>query len=113
MLVGIAATPFPSATTAGPQSVSDSLPRAHCLDDGIIDAGGNHEPYIFVVRGGAQRRDACEQQQRNQCEALMRRSREQGVGIFHSHLYEGFGMTAEKSGMEDTQRAVEMPIPTD
>ena len=84
------------------------MPRVHWLDDGIIDAGGNHEPYIFVVRRGAQRRDTYEQQQRNQSEALIRWLREQGVEVFHTHLYEGFGMSAEKPGMEDTQRAAEI-----
>lgn len=29
-----------------------------------------------------------------------------GVEVFHTHLYKGFGMAAEGSGMEETKKAV-------
>ena len=30
------------------------------LRNGLIDAGGNHEPQIFIVRRGGQRRDVAQ-----------------------------------------------------
>jgi len=35
-------------------SVRTPLPRAAWLANGIIDAGGSHEPYIFVIRIGGE-----------------------------------------------------------
>lgn len=34
------------------ENVRSPLPRAKWLEHGLIDAGGSHEPYIFVVRRG-------------------------------------------------------------
>ena len=107
-LAGVAASHLPAVSMAAAEPGPDSLPRARWLENGIIDAGGNHEPYIFVVRRGAERRDAYEQQQRDQSEALIRRLKDQGIEIFHTHLYKGFGMAAEKTGMEETKRAAEI-----
>ncbi len=87
---------------------SASLPRARWLQNGIIDAGGDHEPYIFVVRRGGQRLDAYAGYEREQSEETIRRLKEQGVEVFHTHLYKGFGMVAEKPEMEETKRAVEI-----
>jgi hypothetical protein len=89
------------ATGEGPTS----LPRAQWLKNGLIDAGGTHEPYTFVVRRGGARLDARQQYEQQQSEALIRRLKEQGVEVFHTHLYKGFGMAAEKLEMEDTRRA--------
>ncbi len=80
------------------------LPRASWLADGLIDAGGSHEPYLFVVRRGGQRFDARLTYERAQSEEVIRRLREQGVEVFHTHLYKGFGMAAEKPEMEDAVR---------
>jgi hypothetical protein len=80
-------------------------PRAKWIENGVIDAGGSHEPYLFVVRRGGQRLDARERCDLNQREALIRRLKSQGVEIFHTHLYKGFGMAAELSEMRDTARA--------
>jgi len=79
-------------------------PRAKWIEDGVIDAGGSHEPYLFVVRRGGQRLDARERCDLNQSEALIRRLKSQGVEIFHTHLYKGFGMAAEMSEMRDAAR---------
>ncbi len=89
------------ATEEGPTS----LPRTQWLKNGLIDAGGTHEPYTFVVRRGGARVDARQRYERQQSEALIRRLKEQGVEVFHTHLYKGFGMAAEKLEMEDTRRA--------
>ncbi len=107
-LAGFVAPHLPVTAMAAPQTSPDSLRRARWLDNGIIDAGGIHEPYIFVLRRGGQRLDAYEEHQRNQSEALIRRLKDQGVEIFHTHLYKGFGMAAEKSEMEETKRAAEI-----
>jgi hypothetical protein len=73
---------------------------------GVIDAGGTHEPYIFVVRRGGQSLDARQVNEYEQSEGLIRQLHEQGVEVFHTHLYKGFGMAAEKADMEDTRKAV-------
>ena len=81
------------------------LPRAKWIDNGIIDAGGSHEPYSFVVRRGGQRLDARQHYEEAQSEALIRRLKEQGVEVFHTHFYKGAGMAHEREEMEDTRRA--------
>lgn len=74
------------------------------IKNGLIDAGGDHEPYIFVVRRGGQRLDAREHYEYEQSEKLIRQLKDQGVEVFHTHLYKGFGMAAEKPDMEATIR---------
>ncbi|HET9100049.1 MAG TPA: hypothetical protein VFN62_06630 [Acidobacteriaceae bacterium] len=74
------------------------------IENGIIDAGGDHEPYIFVVRRGGQRLDAREHYEYEQSEKLIHQLKNQGVEVFHTHLYKGFGMAAEKPDMEATVR---------
>ncbi|MHB1938355.1 MAG: beta-galactosidase trimerization domain-containing protein [Acidobacteriaceae bacterium] len=76
------------------------------LRRGMIDAGGTHEPYIFIVRRGGQRLDARQISEYEQSEGLIEQLHRQGVEVFHTHLYKGFGMAAEKEGMEDTKNAV-------
>lgn len=74
--------------------------------NGLIDAGGTHEPYIFVVRRGGQGFDASQISEYEQSEGLIQQLRDQGVEVFHTHLYKGFGMAAEKPDMEETRKAV-------
>ncbi|MHB2008003.1 MAG: beta-galactosidase trimerization domain-containing protein [Acidobacteriaceae bacterium] len=76
------------------------------IENGLIDAGGSHEPYIFIVRRGGQRLDAKQISDYEQSEGLIEQLHRQGVEVFHTHLYKGFGMAAEKEGMEDTRNAV-------
>ncbi len=71
----------------------------------MIDAGGSHEPYIFVVRRGGQRLDARRQYERAQNEETVRALHQQGIEVFHTHLYKGFGMAAEMPEMQDSIRA--------
>lgn len=80
------------------------LPRAKWVENGIIDAGGSHEPYTFVVRRGGQRLDAREEYERAQSEELIVRLKRQGVEVFHTHLYKGAGMAHEREEMEDARR---------
>lgn len=75
------------------------------IENGLIDAGGSHEPYLFVVRRGGQSLNAREAYEHAQSEDTIRQMKEQGVEVFHTHLYKGFGMVAEKPEMEDTIRA--------
>ena len=86
-------------------SVRSPLPRAKWLENGLIDAGGSHEPYLFVIRRGGEALDARKDYEWNQSEELIRTLHDQGVEVFHTHLYKGFGMAAEKPEMEDTRRA--------
>jgi len=72
------------------------------IENGLIDAGGSHEPYLFVVRRGGHSLDAREVYEREQSEETKRKLKGQGVEVFHTHLYKGFGMAAEKPEMEDT-----------
>jgi len=108
MVAGVIAAQMPNlpqVVTASPQS---PMPRARWLDNGIIDAGGTHEPYLFLVRRGGQCLGAYEYCQRQQSEQVIRRLKEQGVEVFHTHLYKGFGMAAEKPDMDETKRAAEI-----
>jgi hypothetical protein len=75
---------------------------------GLIDAGGIHEPYLFVIRRGGQRLDARQTCDYQQSEELIQQLHSQGVEVFHTHLYKGFGMEAEMEGMEETRKAVEI-----
>jgi glycosyl hydrolase family 42 (putative beta-galactosidase) len=108
VVAGAAATQLPGAGGGAAAEVPASLPRARWLENGLIDAGGTHEPYIFVLRRGGERLDARQEYEHQQSEDLIRRLKEQGVEVFHTHLYKGFGMAAEKAGMEDTRRAAEI-----
>jgi hypothetical protein len=78
--------------------------RGSWIDNGLIDAGGSHEPHLFVVRRGGQKLDAREMYEHAQSEEVIRQLKSQGVEVFHTHLYKGFGMAAEKPEMEDTVR---------
>jgi hypothetical protein len=80
-------------------------PRVRWLDKGIIDAGGSHEPYLFVVRRGGQRTDARQIYERGISEETIKTLAAQGVEVFHTHLYKGFGMAAEMPAFEDAKRA--------
>lgn len=74
------------------------------IENGLIDAGGSHEPYLFVVRRGGQSLNAREISRYEQSEEVIRKLKDQGVEVFHTHLYKGFGMAAERTEMEDTVR---------
>src|ERR1051326_2992238 len=84
------------------------MPHAKWIENGLIDAGGNHEPYIFIVRRGGERLDARDQVAGAQAEEVLRRLKSQGVEVFHTHLYKGFGMAAEKPEMEETRRVAQI-----
>jgi len=99
-LAGIA----PAAAAGDPQG----LPRARWLENGVIDAGGSHEPLTFMLRVGGESREARDDYERAQSEEVIHRLKEQGVEVFHTHLYKGFGMAAEKSEMEDARRTAAM-----
>ncbi|MHB1935801.1 MAG: hypothetical protein ACYCOR_04380 [Acidobacteriaceae bacterium] len=79
-------------------------PQGAWIENGVIDAGGSHEPYLFVVRRGGQSLNAREIYEYQQSEAVMRQLKNDGVEVFHTHLYKGFGMAAEKPDMEATVR---------
>jgi len=81
------------------------IPPAHWMDNGIIDAGGIHETYLFMVRRGGQRLDARKQYEFQQSEETIRGLKNSGVEVFHTHLYKGFGMAAEAPEMQDTVKA--------
>ena len=57
---GAAATAAAPAAALAAAPASTPLPRAKWIENGIIDAGGSHEPYSFVVRRGGQRLDAAQ-----------------------------------------------------
>jgi hypothetical protein len=81
-----------------------NTPQGAWIENGLIDAGGSHEPYLFVVRCGGQSLNAREIYEHAQSEEVIRKLKDQGVEVFHTHLYKGFGMAAEKPEMEDTVR---------
>jgi hypothetical protein len=104
----VAAATVPLAPGETPSAVRPSASQGRWMNKGLIDAGGNHEPYIFIVRRGGQRLDAKQTSDYLQSEQLIRELHDQGVEVFHTHLYKGFGMEAEREGMEDTRKAVEI-----
>lgn len=73
------------------------------LKNGMIDAG-SHEPYYFIVRRGGQSLDARKIYEQRQSEEAILGLKNQGAEVFHTHFYKGFGMAAEKPGMEDAIR---------
>ena len=95
-----------AATMAGAQTVKPgaAVPPARWLEDGVIDAGGSHEGLLFVTRRGGQRLDAAKSYEHDQSEEVILRLKSQGVEVFHTHLYKGFGMAAERPEMEDARR---------
>ena len=106
MVAAAAAPRF--ATGEGSAAPRPSATQGHWMGKGLIDAGGSHEPYIFIVRRGGQRLDAKQSSDYLQSEEVIRQLHEQGVEVFHTHLYKGFGMEAEHEGMEETRRAAEI-----
>jgi len=74
------------------------------IKDGLILAGGDQEPFLFVVRRGGQKLNAREHYEYEQSEKLIRKLKSQGVEVLLTHLYKGFGMAAEKPDMEVTIR---------
>lgn len=93
-----------AAVTQGTSANAVAQSQGAWIKNGLIDAGGDHEPYIFVVRRGGQSLDAHEHYEYEQSEKLIRQLKDQGVEVFHTHLYKGFGMAAEKPDMEATVR---------
>jgi len=81
---------------------SETAPLGSWIHNGLIDAGGTHESYSFVVRRGGHSLDARKEYEYQQSEEVIRGLKDQGVEVFHTHLYKGFGMAAEKPEMEDT-----------
>ena len=81
------------------------LPRARWLEDGMIDAGGSHEPYLFLVRRGGLPLDARKTYEKAHSPETIRELKQHGVEVFHTHLYKGFGMAAEMPDMRDTVRS--------
>jgi hypothetical protein len=88
------------------QAIQGGEAQGAWVYNGLIDAGGLHEPYIYIVRRGGERLDAHEVYEYEQSEALIRQLKSQGVEVFHTHLYKGFGMAAEMPEMLDAKRAV-------
>jgi Beta-galactosidase len=86
------------------ESTAATRPEGAWIDNGIIDAGGSHEPYLFVVRRGGESLNARHIYEREQSEGVIRLLRSQGVEVFHTHLYKGFGMATELPEMQDTVR---------
>lgn len=94
------------ARAIAPSILPQGAEQGEWVRSGLVDAGGTHEPYIFVVRRGGQRLDAHHSSEYEQSEELIRKLQRKGVDVFHTHLYKGFGMAAERPGMEETKKAV-------
>jgi hypothetical protein len=106
-MAGVIATAKLSEGLAGlaQESATAAKPQRTWIDNGIIDAGGSHEPYIFVVRRGGEPLNARQIYDQEQSEEVIRLLNSEGVEVFHTHLYKGFGMAAEMPEMQDTIRA--------
>jgi hypothetical protein len=86
------------------------VPKTTWMKDGIIDAGGSHEPYIFRIRrgGGGLRTDEWQRYQEEHSEANVQKMAGLGINVFHTHLYKGFGMVAEMQEMEMTKELAKL-----
>ncbi|MFC1614543.1 beta-galactosidase trimerization domain-containing protein [Gemmatimonadota bacterium] len=75
--------------------------RAGWLDKGLILNGPSHEAYIFRVRRGGSgvRTDEWQYWLKEHDENTVLDYRDEGVEVFHSHGYKGFGFEAEKDEM--------------
>jgi hypothetical protein len=82
-----------------------AAPERNWMKKGLLDGGGSHEPYMFIVRRGGQSLDAWQAFNHQQSEDVIRQLHEAGVEVFHTHLYKGFGMEAEREEMEATRQA--------
>src|ERR1700761_8498577 len=85
-----------------PEKPADNAPRPAWIENGLVNAGGSHEPYLFVQRRGGQPLNYREIYAQAQSEDVIRLLKSQGVDTFHTHFYKGFGMAAEMPEMQDT-----------
>jgi Beta-galactosidase/Beta-galactosidase trimerisation domain len=108
VVAGVAASQVGQADFSSFPSSTQPLKGARWIRNGLITAGGIHEPYIFVLRRGGESRNARKIHDWNQSETLIRQLKEQGVEVFHTHFYKGFGMAAEMPEMLETKRAAEI-----
>jgi hypothetical protein len=93
------------APDQGPSPTFNS-PRPAWLKEGIIDAGGTHEPYIYMVRRGGYslRTDQRETYLRQHTPEFVDDIKSRGVNLFHTHFYKGFGIEAEMPDWEMTKK---------
>ena len=105
---GMAASQVGKVGLSSVPTTTEPLEGARWIRNGLITAGGLHEPYIFVLRRGGEALDARKIHDWNQSEVLIRQLKDQGVEVFHTHFYKGFGMAAEMPEMLETKRAAEI-----
>lgn len=105
---GMVASQVGNIGASGFPATAEPLTGARWVRNGFITAGGLHEPYIYVLRRGGEELDAREIHDWNQSEALIRQLKDQGVEVFHTHFYKGFGMAAEMPEMLETRRTAEI-----
>ena len=108
VVAGMAASQVGNAALSSFPGTTEPLKGAKWIRNGLITAGGLHEPYIFVLRRGGESLAARKIHDWNQSEALIRELKDQGVEVFHTHFYKGFGMAAEMPEMLETKRAAEI-----
>lgn len=96
----------PTPANVGPSSASPtSAMQGAWIRRGLIDAGGEHEPYIFLVRRGGESLDTRQFCDMQQSEETILKLHQQGIEVFHTHFYKGFGIEAERPFMEETKKA--------
>ena len=108
VMAGMAVSQVGKAALSSLPNTAEPLKGARWIRNGLITAGGLHEPFIFVLRRGGESLDARRVHDWNQSETLIRRLKNQGVEVFHTHFYKGFGMAAEMPEMLETKRAAEI-----
>ena len=108
VVAGMAASQVAKAEVTNFPSTTVPLKGASWIKNGLVTAGGLHEPYIFVLRRGGESLAARKIHDWNQSESLIRQLKDQGVEVFHTHFYKGFGMAAEMPEMLETKRAAEI-----
>ncbi|HET9180428.1 MAG TPA: alpha-amylase family protein [Terriglobia bacterium] len=108
VMAGMVASQVGNIGASGFPANADPLKGARWVRNGFITAGGLHEPYIYVLRRGGEELDARKIHDWNQSEALIRQLKDQGVEVFHTHFYKGFGMAAEMPEMLETKRTAEI-----
>ncbi|MGH7967822.1 MAG: hypothetical protein ACREIC_03745, partial [Limisphaerales bacterium] len=105
VVAGVAASQIGNAAQNNFSSTTEALKGASWIRNGLVTAGWLHEPYIFVRRRWGESFEARKIHDWNQSETLIRQLKDQGVEVFHTHFYKGFGMAAEMPEMLETKRA--------
>ncbi|MFC2076377.1 alpha-amylase family protein [candidate division KSB1 bacterium] len=85
-------------------------PQQPWFKEGVLYGGSTHEPFIFQARRGGygMSPDAWDKYLAQHTEDYVRKVKQSGANMFHTHFYKGFGIAAERPEMEMTRQLGEL-----